>query len=222
MRGVAFGGLLAAALVVAGVAMLPGQARAEEAAAATEALDPALKELLAKEKEIRKACKVEICGILDSKHGEGPDVDCHIVKTWPKSELSELIKKAQVDWPWGNTKCEAKIKIARKLLVSVVSEPKFVAELDEQTLACEIDRGPEKESYKFKVALAPKITFEAGKAVEAEARWGALEAPLVAKSVLWPATGLDNQVNAIGGELVKTVNEFVGPKCAALKAGTAE
>lgn len=193
---------------------------AEETAVAAEAteaeIDPVLKELLAKEKEARKACKIEICSILWGKKAEGGDVDCHVVKTWPKADLDKMIQKAKVSWPWGNTQCNSDIKLSRAELVAAMTKPEHTVEISDQGVSCTITR-EDGEPYNFSIVLSPKISFKDGKAVNAELRWGDLEAPSVAKAVLWPATALDNQLNVLNGEIVKMVNTFVADKCAEVK-----
>ena len=73
------------------------------------------------------------------------------------------------------------------------------------------------EKYSFKIAMTPNITFQNGKATEAYITWGVLQAPSVAKSVLWPATALDNRVNVLGGQVVEAINNFVDKKCLEVK-----
>ena len=202
-------------LVCAVLATSPS--RAEEAASTEELADPALVELLAKEKDARKACKIEICSILIGKKPAGADVGCRIVKTWPKADITKLMKRTKVEWPWGNTTCNIDVKLKRTTLVSARTEPKYEAAFDEHELACDIARDGE-EPYSFKIAMTPNLTFENGKATEGYVTWGALEAPSVAKSVLWPATAMDNKVNVLGGEVVKVVNELIDNKCNEVKA----
>ena len=202
-------------LVCAVLATSPS--RAEEATSTAEPADPALTELLAKEKDARKACKIEICSILIGKQPAGADVGCRIVKTWPKADITKLIKRTHVEWPWGNTTCNIDVKLKRSMLVAARTEPKYEAAFDEHQLACDIARDGE-EPYSFKIAMTPNLTFENGKATEGYVTWGALEAPSVAKSVLWPATAMDNKVNVLGGEVVKVVNELIDNKCNEVKA----
>ena len=207
--------LIAACLVTA----LPASfARAEDTPPATEetVTDPALVELLAKEKDARKACKIEICSILLVKKPDGPDANCHIVKTWPKADITKLIKRTHVEWPWGNATCNIDVKLKRSMLVAARTEPKYEAQFDEHQLACDIARDGE-APYSFKIAMTPNLTFVNGKATEGYVTWGALEAPSVAKSVLWPATAMDNKVNVLGGEVVKVVNELIDKKCLEVK-----
>jgi hypothetical protein len=147
-----------------------------------------------------------------SKKTEGADIGCPIVKTWPKDDMTKLMKRTKVKWPWGNTTCRLDVNIKRAMLVSAMTEPKFEAVFEEHELACDVARDGE-DKYTFKIAMTPNITFENGKATKAYVTWGALEAPSVAKSVLWPATALDNQLNVLGSELVDVFNGFVEKKC---------
>ena len=65
--------------------------------------------------------------------------------------------------------------------------------------------------------MTPEVTFEGGKALSARINWGAIDAPLLAYSVIWPGAKLDNSLNVLGGRVVKMTNEFMGKKCAALQ-----
>ena len=154
--------------------------------------------------------------ILLGKKAAGPDANCHIVKTWPKADITKLMKRTHVEWPWGNTTCNIDVKLKRSVLVAAVTEPKYQAQFDEHQLACDIAREGE-APYSFKIAMTPNLTFENGKAKEGYITWGALEAPSVAKSVLWSATALDNKVNVLGSEVVTTVNELIDNKCLEVK-----
>ena len=207
---------LASGLILAG-----GLAFAEDAAKPVdpEALtgDKAMDEILAKEKEARKACKVDICSILRGKKAEGADINCHVIQTWPKKALDEMLTKAHVSWPWSNVHCQTDVKLKRAMLVSAMTEPKYEATFDSHTLDCEIDRGAGAEKYTFKVALAPKVTFEGGKATKAELQWGDVEAPMLAKGVIWPITGLDNKTGMLSGQFVSMVNQFLEKKCDEVK-----
>ena len=69
----------------------------------------------------------------------------------------------------------------------------------------------------FKFELAPKVEFENGKATEAHAHWGKIEAPTLIKSALWTATAADNTVNLLSSTIVDEVNDFVSKKCDEVK-----
>ena len=200
------------------VVMFAGSARAEDAGSTEPTAEQkAMTELLVKEKAARKACKIEVCSILRGKKAEGPDIACHIVKSWPKEDLSDLIKLTQIEWPWGPAHCTLELSMKREMLVKAMTEPKYDAVFSEHEVACDIERGAGKDNYAIKVKFTPKISFEAGKPTEGSIAWGKAEAPLLAQSVIWPATAADNQLNALGGKIVKGMEDFMTTKCDEVK-----
>ena len=72
-------------------------------------------------------------------------------------------------------------------------------------------------STDFTFELAPKVTFENGKATKAQANWGKIEAPTLIKSALWTATAADNTVNILSSTIVDEVNDFVSKRCDEVK-----
>lgn len=176
---------------------------------------PEMEATLKKEKAARKACKVEICSALRNK-AAGDDISCAIVKTVPKQDLSEQIKRTRVSWPWGHAKCEMKLKIARQLLIDTVSKPEYDADFQPHTMTCTVEREA-KDPYTFKATVTPKISFKDGKAVKGSITWGKVEAPILAQSVLWPATALDNKIGVFNDDLVAAMNTFMTKKCDEVK-----
>ncbi len=88
--------------------------------------------------------------------------------------------------------------------------------LEGRTLKCSIA----KEKYpatEFTFDLTPKVKFENGKAIEAHAAWGKIEAPTLIKSALWTATAADNTINLLSSTIVEEVNDFVGKRCDEVK-----
>ena len=87
-----------------------------------------------------------------------------------------------------------------------------------QTVRCTLARKDDGgEPYAVEVAMAPKVTFKDGKAVEASIGWGDASAPLLIYPLIYAATGLDNSTNVLGPEMVKMVNEVTTKKCAEVK-----
>ncbi len=68
------------------------------------------------------------------------------------------------------------------------------------------------------IEIAPKVSFANGKAVTASLNWGEASAPLLVYPLVYAGTGLDNQTNVLGPEVVRMVNEFSTKKCAEVKA----
>jgi hypothetical protein len=87
-----------------------------------------------------------------------------------------------------------------------------------QKVRCTLAQKTEGEPYTVGVALAPKVKFENGKAIEASINWGEATAPLLIYPLIYAGTGLDNKTNVLGSEVVRMVNEFASKKCTEVKA----
>jgi hypothetical protein len=169
------------------------------------------------EKEARKACKAEICDILATRDPNGPDVSCDIVKTWREAAITKMLGN-KIDWPWGKAVCQSKLELKREALAKAMSEPNYEVTLPVQKLRCTLAQKNEGEPYAIEVAIAPKVAFENGKAVEAHLNWGEASAPMLVYALIYAGTGLDNQTNVLGPEVVRMVNEFTTKKCVEVKA----
>lgn len=168
------------------------------------------------EKDARKTCKVDLCRAFHSKDSAGSDIACHVVKSWRKEQLTKLVSKVKVTWPYEGAHCSMDLNVKRADLVKAMTEPKAEIQFAKHTVTCSI--ASEKDgSTDFSFELTPKVTFENGKAVKAQAEWGKIEAPTLIKSALWTATAADNTVNILSGSIVEEVNTFVGKRCDEVK-----
>jgi hypothetical protein len=168
------------------------------------------------EKAQRRICKVQICSIFSTKDPQGADIDCPIVKTWREEDIEDILG-GKLDWPWGKARCTAQLKLNRAVLVAAADADGTVAKLEKHTITCSLDLKSDEESYDVKIDISPEVTFAGGKAKSARMNWGAIDAPMLAYSVIWPGAKLDNSLNVLGGQVVKMTNEFMGKKCDALK-----
>lgn len=169
------------------------------------------------EREMRKACKVQICAAFRNRKSEGGDVSCSVLKSWRKEQLSKMLEKAKVSWPWGQVKCSAEIKLKRDMLIKSMSEAKYEAKLDTHQVVCEVEREAAAKA-EIKFAFAPKVTFENGKATKAVLGWGKIEAPTLVKGAMWTATATDNTFNVLQSTIVEDINNFIGPNCDEVKS----
>lgn len=169
-----------------------------------------------KEREMRKDCKVKICSAFHVRKPDGGDIACNVLKSWRKEQLTKMVEKAKVSWPWGPIKCVADIKLKRADLIKAMTEDKFETELDKHEVSCEVAReGEEKATIKFD--FKPKVTFEKGKATKAVLNWGKIEAPTLVKGAMWTATATDNTFNVLQGTVVDDINDFIDAKCLEVK-----
>ncbi|MEZ5850513.1 MAG: hypothetical protein R3D68_07680 [Hyphomicrobiaceae bacterium] len=169
-----------------------------------------------KEREMRKDCKVRICSAFHNRKPDGGDISCNVLKTWRKEQLTKMIQKAKVSWPWGNVRCTADIKLRRADLIKALTADKIETQLEQHHISCVVERDKgEKSDIKFD--FTPKVTFEKGKATKAAIKWGKIEAPTLVKGAMWTATATDNTFNVLQGTLVEDINDFISNKCMEVK-----
>jgi hypothetical protein len=164
------------------------------------------------ERESRKACKADICSAFRNKQSNGSDIACSVVKSWRKEQLSKLVGKLKVSWPYEGVRCTSAVNLKRADLAKVMGTEKVEIQLDKHSVACVVNR-PNDAPTDIKFDFSPKVTFEGGKAIKAKINWGKIEAPALIKSALWTATAADNTVNMLSSTLVDDINDFVGKKC---------
>ncbi len=168
-----------------------------------------------KERDLRKSCKVALCSAFHNRKTLEGDVTCSVLKTWRKEQLTKMVSKGGISWPWGNARCTTDLKFKRETLAKAMTVPEYEAAFDRHEIKCQLDR--EKDKYEVKVEIAPKVTFKNGKAVKAALNWGKIDAPLLAKSALWPATAADNSLGVLQNTVIEDINDFVDAKCTEVK-----
>jgi len=204
------------------VALAAGGALAEEAGhagtsnEASSTKDEPLTPEEKAEKEARKACKVEICGVLASKDANGADISCAIVKTWREKDIGKMLG-GRFEWPWGNAVCQSKLELKRADLARAMSEDSAEVALGNQKIRCTLAQKGDAAPYEVDVSIAPKVSFEKGKAVKAKLNWGEASGPMLVYALIYAGTGADNSANVLGPQVVRMVNEFTGKKCAEVR-----
>ena len=169
-----------------------------------------------KERDARKGCKVAICAAFRNHKPDGGDISCNVIKSWRKEQLSKMVEKAKVSWPWGRVKCTAPILLKREVLIKAMTESVYEATLDRHKVVCAVER--EKDgNAEIKFEFTPKVRFEKGKAVKAILNWGEIEAPTLVKGAMWTATAADNTFNVLQGTIVEDINDFIDNKCDEVK-----
>ena len=164
------------------------------------------------EKEARKACKVELCSVINSKNANGPDISCDIIKTWREKAITKMLG-GSIQWTWGKAVCKSRLVVKRESLAKAMTEPKYEISLPEQKAHCMLAQKGKGDPYAVDIVIAPKVVFENGKAVEAKLNWGEASAPMLVYALIYAGTGLDNHTNVLGPEVVKMVNGFTTKKC---------
>jgi hypothetical protein len=184
------------------------------AAAQTPAVAPELEARIAKEKEDRKACKIEICKAFATP-SEGAPIACVVTKTWLAAEIQAGFLRDKLTWPWGHAQCVANIELDRKAIKEAALQPSATIKLKKHDISCKLDSKDPKEgtAYDLKLSIEPTVTFQGGKAIKADMGWGSIEAPILAKSAIWSATAVDSNFSVISSGVVNQINNFLGEKC---------
>jgi hypothetical protein len=204
------GGLLAAAALAVGPGTISAQdAKKDEPAKIVETEEEKL------ERDGRRKCAAAICSTLHNKKPAEGLVSCSLRKTWRKEILSNILSKAKVSWPWGDTRCASDISVDRAVLVKAMAGPEFEADFETYSARCTIDN--DKSKYEITAQFRPKVTFKDGKAIKASLNWGKIEAPTLANGVLWPLTAADNKVGLLQSTVVEDINEFITTRCMEVK-----
>ena len=193
------------------------QAAAPAEGGAPPAKEPELTPEEKAEKDARKACKAKICDILATREETGDDVACDIVKTWRAEDIAKMLG-GKLDWPFGKAVCKSKLELKRASLAKAMSEATYEVVVPAQTVSCTLAQKDKGEPYVVEIEIAPKVSFANGKAVTAALNWGKASAPLFVYPLVYAGTGLDNQTNVLGPEVVRMVNEFSTKKCAEVNA----
>ncbi len=168
-------------------------------------------EVPADEKDKLKACEKDICAIILKKEATGADLACALSKTWAKDTIKEGIEAKSIDWSLGDARCSVDLSVKREILLKALTEPTYELVIPEHKISCAVER--EGEVTDIELSLAPKLSFEAGKAMSASLGIGNIEAPSVLKGAIWTVAKLEETFGLFQGQLVSEINEFVLEKC---------
>src|SRR5918992_677112 len=113
-----------AALILAGFMLAPAVAQQSKPSGAPET------EAEKQEREGRRKCAAQLCSTLHNKSPAEGQVACTVQKTWRKDVLSNILSRAKVSWPWGDTRCASELKLDRATLIKAMQEPDFEAQFD--------------------------------------------------------------------------------------------
>src|SRR5208282_448625 len=97
--------------------LLPGAAVAQ-----TANVSPELEARIVKEKENRKACKIEICKAFATP-SEGAPITCSVTKTWLAADIQAAYLRDKLSWPWGHAQCSSDIELDRRAIQEAALQP---------------------------------------------------------------------------------------------------
>jgi hypothetical protein len=206
-----------AGLSTLGVALLAMLAviSASTAASAQQAqLAPEIVARIAKEKEARRACKVDICSAF-AKPAAGAPIGCDVTKTWSQQDITSRIVGGSYIWGYGHTQCTVKLALDRELIAKAVKEAKATVRFPEHTFVCNVDDAdPAKgKAFSVSVSLTPSIVFESGQAKSVTLDPVKTEGSTVASAAVTSLMAVEKVSGLVSRAAVGEINSFLFDLC---------
>jgi hypothetical protein len=125
---------------------------------------PEIVERMAKEKEVRRTCKVQICNAF-AKPISGSPITSEVTKTWTQPEITSKVVGESYIWQYGHTQYTVKLSLERDVIAKAMADGGSVKFL-EHLFICNVDDKDATKGKAFTVTLTftPSITFEKGQA----------------------------------------------------------
>jgi len=191
------------------LALITGSAFAQQVDVA-----PEIVERMAKEKEARKACKVEICTAF-AKPGAGGPITCEVTKTWTRPEITGKVVGGSYVWQYGHTQCTVKLSLDRSLIAQAIAEAKVTVKFPEHTFVCNVDDKDPTKGKAFTVTLrfTPAVTFENGEAKSVALEPVKTEGSAVASAAATSLMAVDKVSGVVSRAATGEINDFLYSKC---------
>jgi hypothetical protein len=185
-----------------------------EAAAQQPDIAPELLARMAKEKEARNACKVEICTAF-ARPATGAPITCDVTKTWTQQDILARIMGGSYVWGYGHVQCNVKLSLDRSLIVKAMTETKATIALPEHAFICNIDdKDPAKgKAFSIKVMVTPAVTFEGGKPKTAALEPVKIEGSTIASAAVTSLMTVDKVSGVVSRAVLAEIDNFLFEKC---------
>ena len=198
-----------AVLALPTFAFTSAQVSAQQAGVAPEIL-----ERMAKEKEARRTCKIEICTAF-AKPVAGSPITCEVTKTWPQPDITSKVVGGSFVWQYGHTQCTVKLSLDRGLIAKAIAEGSNSVKFPEHSFICNIDDKDATKGKAFTVTLSftPSITFEQGQAKSVTLEPVKTEGSSLASAAVSSLMAVDKVSGAVSRAAASEINEFLYTKC---------
>jgi len=198
-----------AVLALPSLTFTSAQVSAQQAGVAPEIL-----ERMAKEKEARRTCKIEICTAF-AKPAAGSPITCEVTKTWPQPDITSKVVGGSYVWQYGHTQCAVKLSLDRALIAKAMAEGSNSVKFPEHSFICNIDDKDATKGKAFTVTLSfiPSITFEQGQAKSVTLEPIKTEGSSLASAAVSSLMAVDKVSGAVSRAAASEINEFLYTKC---------
>ena len=169
---------------------------------------------MAKEKEARRECKVEICSAF-AKPANGAPITCEVTKTWTQQEITQRVMGGSYVWRYGHTQCSLKLALDRGLIAKAAMEAKAAVSFPEHSLICNVDdKDPTKgKAFSVSVMITPAIAFENGQAKSVTLEPVKTEGSAVASAAVSSLMALEKVSSIVNRAATVEINDFFFDKC---------
>ena len=201
-------------LGVALLAMIAVISASTAASAQQAQLAPEIVARMAKEKEARRVCKVDICSAF-AKPAAGTPIGCDVTKTWTQQDITSRIVGGSYIWGYGHTQCTVKLALDRELIAKAVKEAKATVKFPEHTFVCNVDDAdPAKgKAFAVSVSLTPTIVFESGQAKSVTLDPVKTDGSTVASAAVTSLMAVEKVSGLVSRAAVAEINAFLFDLC---------
>lgn len=187
---------------------------AEQSRAQSPAVSPELAARMAKEKEDRKSCKLEICNAF-AKPSMGDPITCAVTKTWTKDEVLNRVVGGSYVWSYGSVQCSLKFNVDRSLLGKAIGDPKVEISFPPHSVTCNVEDADASKGKAFdvKIAFTPTFDFEKGEAKTARLADVKTDGSGVASAAVSSVMAVDKISGIVGKAAASELNDLIYSKC---------
>jgi hypothetical protein len=184
------------------------------AAAQQQDIAPELLARMAKEKEARRACKIETCTAF-AKPATGTPITCDVTHTITQQEILARIMGGSYVWGYGHVQCNVRVSLDRALIVKAMTRAKETIALPEHTLICDVDDKDyvKGKAFSVKVMVTPVVTFEERRAKSAALEGVKAEGSTIALVAVASLMAFDKASGVLSRAVVAEINKFLFERC---------
>ncbi|MGE0848354.1 MAG: hypothetical protein AB7O44_01875 [Hyphomicrobiaceae bacterium] len=162
------------------------------------------------EKKAIDACDKRLCTIVQRKDPTGEDLKCALTKTWARSTLKEGDQR-DVKWTFGDARCSVQLNLSRAKIVEALTGDRVKLWVPAHTANCIVEEDGKVQNVT--ATVAPKITFEHGKAKKIWINLLKVQGPAAIKATLHAGAHLNDTWGIIHRPLLKSVNGYINKHC---------
>lgn len=185
-------------------------------AQAPAGVTPELAARMDKEKEARRACKVDICKAFATP-ADGAPIRCDVTKTWTKDEIVSRVVGGDYVWGYGHMQCSLQLDLDRAELGKAAKEASTKITMREHKIKCNVDdKDPAKgQAFTVSVSMTPSAMFEKGSAKKVTLDPVKTEGSTVASAAVTSLMAVDAVSGVASRAIATEIDSFFYEKCAA-------